>query len=144
MGISDLLRKQATAQLHPTWAAAYPSLARNGLHAFTDYDPESDSQGPFAGAVKMDTGHILHLGCSDREDGTPAKWGLSITHRDDYGPEGWGFPARKVAVSLGEGDHDVGDRVVRALRHPEVMEGMRRLMQPPAPGEWWHHEVKVR
>jgi hypothetical protein len=80
----------------------------------------------------MDTGHNLYLGASDSHP----NWDLHITHDVD-GPMG----SRKVIAHLGPGDEGVGDRVMRALHHPDVMNGMRRLMVPPAPDEWWSHEV---
>lgn len=124
MGISDLIRKQA-AQLHPRWAEAYPSLERNGLQDFTDMDDPR---------VRLETGHRLFLGASDAHP----NWDLHITHDNDGE-----WAKRKVIAHLGPGDSDVGDRVIRALRHPGVMDGMRRLMIPPGPEEWWNHEVRV-
>jgi hypothetical protein len=123
VGISDLIRRRAAAELHPRWAAALPSLERYGLQGFVN---------PEDGRVPMDTGHRLFLAASDAHP----NWDLHITHRDDGE-----MPARKVIAHLGPGEHDVGDRVMRALRHPEVMDGMRRLMQPPEEGEWWAHDV---
>lgn len=139
MSLADMIRKRA-AQLHLTWAEARPSLVRNGLQGFTDYDP-GDEHGGF---IPLETGHHLYLGASDREDGTPAQWKLHITHDTDYQHAKWGIPNRKVIADLGTGNHDVGDRVMKALRHPEVMKGMRRLMVPPQGDEWWNHEVSVR
>lgn len=126
MSLADLLRKRAATELHPRWADAYPSLERNGLHGFTD--PDGD------GMVHLETGHHLYLAASDSHP----EWHLHITHDND-GP----MAGRKVIADLGPGDHDVGDRAIRALRHPQVMQGMRELMKPPQPGEWWNHGVKV-
>lgn len=126
MSLADLLRKRASMELHPRWAAAYPSLEKHALHGFTD--PDGD------GSVPMDTGHRLFLAASD---GHP-DWHLHVTHASDGD-----MATRKVVADLGPGDEGVGDRVVKALGHPDVMQGMRRLMTPPQPGEWWQHSVKV-
>jgi hypothetical protein len=131
MGIADLIRKRAEAerQLHPRWADAYPSLERNGLAGFTD---------PEDGKVRLETGHHLYLAASDSHP----DWHLHITHDNDYGESGWDLPRRKVIADLGPGDQGVGDRVVRAIGHPEVMQGMRRLMVPAEPDESWNHNVR--
>lgn len=146
----DPLRERAEAgwpALHPSWAAAYPSLARNGLHGFTDYDEGHGHDG----FVHLETGHRLYLGASAPDEDRDAKWALHVTHDHDYedpsnGEDSfyWGRPSRKVIADLGQGDEGVGDRVMEALRHPEVMKGMRRLMTPPAHHEWWNHNVDLR
>jgi hypothetical protein len=131
MGIFEAVRRAAAAEgeLHPRWADAYPSLERNGLRGFADSER--------SGLVPMDTGHRLFLAASDSHP----DWDLHITHAGDL--DDFGIPRRKVVAQLGPGDHDVGDRVIRALRHPQVMQEMREMMKPAQPGEWWHHEVKV-
>lgn len=140
----DPLRERALAgwpALHPSWATAYPSLARNGLHAFTDYDEGHGHEG----FIHLETGHRLFLGASAPDEDRDAKWSLHVTHDHDYhDPDRFNMPGRKVIAYLGQGDEGVGDRVMKALRHPEVMQGMRRLMTPPQPGEWWNHEVDAR
>lgn len=126
--------------LHPSWATAYPSLARNGLHGFTDYDDDHGHDG----FIPLETGHRLYLAASAPDEDRDAKWALHVSHDHDYERSEHGIPSRKVIADLGYGDEGVGDRVMQALRHPEVMKGMQRLMTPPKPGEWWNHEVDAR
>lgn len=125
----DLIRQAASGPLHPAWEEAYPSLEKNGLGKLTDDDD------PF---IHLETGHRMALGASGEN---PTSWTLHVSHDRDHEESEYGIPGRKVVAYLGTRNEGVGDRVMQALRHPEVMKGMRRLMTPAQPGEYWSHDV---
>ena len=128
----DMIRTAAYGPLHPAWEEAYPSLEKHGLTKLTDDDE------PF---MRLDTGHRIHLAASGED---PTSWMLHVTHRHDIDSSEFGIPGRVVRAYLGTQNEGVGDRLMKALGHPEVMKGMRRLMTPPQPGEYWSHDVDAR
>jgi len=128
----SFIRTAAAGALHPAWAEAYPSLEHNGLEKLTDDDD------PY---LRLETGHRIALGASGED---PTSWSLHVTHDRDHETSDYVIPGRKVIAYLGTQNEGVGDRVMQAMRHPKVMEGMRRLMTPARPGEYWAHEVDLR
>lgn len=119
MGAWDMIRQAAAGMPSPEerYEAYRPSFERNGLHAMVD--PEG------SGFMHLESGHRLLPVLHDDHPG----WDLHVGHESD--PD----LRRKVTVSLGDGDHDVGDRIVRALRRPEVLRSMRDQMNPGTGGD---------
>lgn len=112
MSIFEALLRAAAALPSPEerYETYRPSFERNGLRAMID--PEGD------GFLHLESGHtVLPTMHSENPD-----WTLHIHHGSDP------MLTRKVTVHLGPGDNDVGDRIVKSLRRPDVMASMRDQM----------------
>ena len=100
------------------WERARPSLERNGITSASDG----------LGIAHTETGHTVITPWNHDQ----RQWRLHIIHDSDPGN------VRHLSVNLGPGDEDVGERVMAAMRRPQVLQSMRDQMQPGAEedGTW--------
>lgn len=109
MGTWDRIRKTAAGE--GGWARARQSLLDSGF--------------PGTPQIQFDTGHRLefhqHHGPADDWDSSPAGYHVSISHpRTGRSRDFQGY--------LGDDAAQVGPQLHRMLRHPQVMDHMRRQM----------------
>jgi hypothetical protein len=99
------------------WERARPSLERNGITSRSDG----------LGIAHTETGHTIITPWNHDNQ----QWRLHVHHDSDTASR------RTLSVWLGQGDENVGDRAMAALRTPRVLQAMRDMM-PDAPddGSW--------
>jgi hypothetical protein len=106
----DALRATAMTEDQERWERARPSLERNGITSRDDG----------LGIAHLETGHTIITPWNHDQ----RQWKLLVTHGD--------HPVHRkgIIVSLGPGDHDVGERAMAAMRRPQVLQSMRDQMIP--------------
>lgn len=126
MGTWDMIRMAAAGEgPDERVERARPGLERHGLGGLASGD----------GTVHLDTGHELRATVfGDKPD-----WILGVGHPAN--PD----LMHHLTVHLGTVPEHVGDRIVHALGHPDVMKAMRMQMTPGGPdwgNDWRTDDMK--
>lgn len=101
-------------------AAAAPSFERTGL-THPHFGP---------GVADFEGGHQLTAVAPNGQPGDTG-WKAVIHHAANE-PD----TARTVHLHVGHGDEDAGERIMAALRHPQVLRAMQEQMRP-GPEDGW-------